>query len=748
MSGKLCPFCMRITTEAACTYCGKPTDYAGRAGHLPVGFVVHGKHPYVLGAALGQGGFGITYIALDMDSCERVAIKEYFPTFCAGRVDTSHVAPYQNQDEVYEKGKTRFLDEARLLKSLSDLKSVVNVLDFFEFNNSAYLVMEFLDGPSLKQQAAEKGKFPAKKFLRQIYPLMEDIEKMHQRGVIHRDIAPDNIILLPDGQLKLIDFGAARSFVGDKSMTVVVKKGFAPLEQYYSKGACAGTDVYALAATIYYCITGKVPTDSAEREGENKPLLSPTSLGADLTPEQEVALTKALEVHLKNRFQSVQAFLTALKSASAAKPAPSNPPPVKKAPPKPDPAPQPSAPPRPAPSYTPQSPSYTPPSPSYTPPSSSRTSSAPKPTRRRRRGGCLPVLLVIAGLAVLLFRCSDLRLDTLKDNYQHRDTSYTEYDEDPTEPPLENAVLAYGMPQQFTLDENGLLQTLTLYDMDSGKYTARVEFVFGENSRIETITCYVPDELKIQEQQYAYEDGILSYEIFNPNTSNKKIPMRNDDTVTLLFYESTVPSPLKISAYYPADGNYMLYLQSNTKTYFTLFFNEHGQLAFVGTQSQNDLHHWYNPDMTPGYKIRHAYEYQTYKGDITYFQKPDGKISSVAVYGSDGNPIPAEQFQLMNENDQIIVHGATERILQICLPGNVSTRRISGISVQLSCGSENIPPISIPSNELFVTDSGDVYLYLALPADVHTSIFKVTSGTVTINYKNQDPYTVSWYNNG
>lgn len=130
-------------------------------------------------------------------------------------------------------------------------------------------MMEFLDGSSLKNHAAQKGKFPAQEFLTKISPLMEDIHRMHQRGIIHRDIAPDNIILLPDGRLKLIDFGAARSFVGDSSMTVVVKKGFAPVEQYVSKSSSACTDVYALAATIYYCITGKVPMESAERQYNN-----------------------------------------------------------------------------------------------------------------------------------------------------------------------------------------------------------------------------------------------------------------------------------------------------------------------------------------------------------------------------------------------------------------------------------------------------------------------------------------------
>lgn len=308
VSSRLCPFCMRMAEGDTCPHCGKNMNYAGQPLHLPAGYVVSGKHPYVLGAALGQGGFGITYIALDMVTNTRVAIKEYFPTYCSGRTGNHAVTAYQNQEEIYLKGKERFLDEARTLKSLSDLDAIVDVLDFFEGNNTAYLVMEFLEGSSLKEYAAEHGKFPVQKFLNQITPLMEDVHRMHERGVIHRDIAPDNIILLPDGQMKLIDFGSARSYLGDKSMTVVVKKGFAPVEQYMSKGSSASTDVYALAATIYYCITGKVPPDSAERQYDDIPLVAPSVLGVDITATQEKALFHALEVQQKLRIQSVQEF--------------------------------------------------------------------------------------------------------------------------------------------------------------------------------------------------------------------------------------------------------------------------------------------------------------------------------------------------------------------------------------------------------------------------------------------------------
>jgi len=315
----LCPFCLKEVQEELCPYCGKEVTYNGDPMHLHPGYVLKGKHPYVFGAALGQGGFGITYIALDMQTNQRVAIKEYFPTYCAGRTDDLSVASYRGQEEEFRKGRDRFLDEARMVKSLSDLPSVVNILDFFEANNSAYLVMEFLEGRSLKDCVKQDGKFEVQKFLKQIRPLMADVEKMHQRGVIHRDIAPDNIIMLADGQLKLIDFGAARYFAGDKSMTIVVKKGFAPVEQYMRKGSNAATDVYALAATIYYCLTGMVLPDSVERQYGEAVYQAPTALGVALSGLQERALDKALQVDQKDRTQSVADLMKDLEKSSEAK---------------------------------------------------------------------------------------------------------------------------------------------------------------------------------------------------------------------------------------------------------------------------------------------------------------------------------------------------------------------------------------------------------------------------------------------
>lgn len=316
MQDKFCPYCLRRVQTDICPFCGNDVNYPGNPMQLPVGNVLDGQHPYVLGAALGQGGFGITYIALDTVSDNRVAVKEYFPTHCSGRNTDTTVQSYQGQEETFVKGKEQFLEEARTLQSLSDLQGVVNIADFFEANNTAYLVMEFLDGCSLKQYVEQIGRIPAQQFLHQLKPLLMDMEAMHRRGVVHRDIAPDNIMLLPDGSMKLIDFGAARSYLGDKSMTVMVKKGFAPVEQYLRKGSKPCTDVYALAATIYYCVTGIVPQDSAERQYGDEELRLPTACGAELTTQQEQALMRALEIQPKDRMQTISELMNALEQIS------------------------------------------------------------------------------------------------------------------------------------------------------------------------------------------------------------------------------------------------------------------------------------------------------------------------------------------------------------------------------------------------------------------------------------------------
>ena len=320
----LCPFCMRQIKDDArfCPHCGKDLSAATPPHHLPPGTVLRGK--YRLGAALGEGGFGITYVGLDTALDLRVAIKEFFPYGFVTRVGSvsSQVTEMSDQAKAafFQKGKTRFMQEARVLAKFSGARGIVDVRDFFEENKTAYIVMEYLDGVTLKQYLKERGTLSPEETLRLLTPVMESLKLLHRENVIHRDISPDNI-MLTDGEVKLLDFGAARSVDGDnKSLSVMLKPGYAPEEQYRSKGKQGPwTDVYALCATMYKCITD-VRLDESPDRLYNDTMKAPSALGVSISPAFEQALLKGLAVRAEDRWQTVDALLAALQAPTAEEP--------------------------------------------------------------------------------------------------------------------------------------------------------------------------------------------------------------------------------------------------------------------------------------------------------------------------------------------------------------------------------------------------------------------------------------------
>lgn len=308
-----CPHCMQKTQGLVCTHCHKEVHFTGKERHLPVGTVLRGKQEYILGASLGQGGFGITYIALNVATMERVAIKEYFPVFwCQRGEDGVNVSPTSKS---YEMGKQRFFQEAKNIYHFRELKTVVNVLEFFVQNNTCYIVMEYLDGESLESLVRRTGKLRASDLLEKLKPLMDDIDKMHRSipPVLHRDIAPDNIMMLSNGGVALLDFGSARSCQkDDNGMTKFVKQGYSPVEQYFKEGEQGPySDVYSIAATIYYALTGERPEDALKRQstvlgGKPDPLVPPRQKGASIQDYQEKALMDALELVSEKRTSSIK----------------------------------------------------------------------------------------------------------------------------------------------------------------------------------------------------------------------------------------------------------------------------------------------------------------------------------------------------------------------------------------------------------------------------------------------------------
>lgn len=307
-------------SDEECPFCGKAQKIEVPGHHLLPGTVLN--HKFLVGTALGEGGFGITYIGRDLNLDMKVAVKEYYPVGYVNRSNTISAEVQSSttggRKEFFEKGRENFLKEARILAKFSSEPGIVEVRDFFEENHTAYIVMEFLDGQDLKDYIQQKGFLPPEETVQMLLPVMQSLKKIHAQGLIHRDISPDNIRITENG-VKLMDFGAARtvSAAANKSLSVMLKPGYAPEEQYRSKGVQGPwTDVYALCATMYKCITGITPDDSTQRMYSDE-LKTPSVLGVRINEVWENALMKGLAVLQKDRYQSIDELINGFKGIEA-----------------------------------------------------------------------------------------------------------------------------------------------------------------------------------------------------------------------------------------------------------------------------------------------------------------------------------------------------------------------------------------------------------------------------------------------
>ncbi len=315
----ICLYCFGdLDASRVCMNCHrKADDTPSPPHHLPQRTVIGTQNRYLIGKALGEGGFGITYLAWDLQQGIKVAVKEYFPSGYVTRVAGNNqviINSKQNQ-AASNRGLKRFVEEARALAKIKNLSGVVNVRDFFTANSTAYIVMEFLDGMSLKKYLQRKGgKISVDEILTIMRPVMDSLTQVHKIGLIHRDISPDNILITKYNEVKLIDFGAAKYSNPDgRSLSIVLKQGFAPPEQYETHGEQGPwTDVYALGVTIYYAITGSLPPESIRLMMGKETLKRPSELGVSIAPGVENALMKALAVDKKKRFQDVQSMINGL----------------------------------------------------------------------------------------------------------------------------------------------------------------------------------------------------------------------------------------------------------------------------------------------------------------------------------------------------------------------------------------------------------------------------------------------------
>ena len=275
---------------------------------------MHISDNYIIDHVIGEGGFGITYCCTHVSNNEKVAIKEYFPGALAYRMDDTQVLPYAHQEALFEQGRRHFQTEASILAAFPLLSHIVNIKDILETNGTVYLVMEYIEGITLKQYISDNGPLAFDEFIELLYPVMQDLIQIHDKGLLHRDISPDNLILGTDNQLHLIDFGSAslKSTAANDHKTVILKSGYAPPEQYLPTGKLgAWTDVYGICATIYYTITGFPPTDALERlQGATLPSLTDH---APIRSWQAEVIYHGLQLASADRYQSIDALYQALR---------------------------------------------------------------------------------------------------------------------------------------------------------------------------------------------------------------------------------------------------------------------------------------------------------------------------------------------------------------------------------------------------------------------------------------------------
>lgn len=324
---RLCMGCMRELNQpmVMCPYCKfVMQQYKHPKNSLPLYEIINGK--YLVGKVIGAGGFGITYIGWDFYQSKRVCIKEYFPRAVAVRNPSA--TSYKEQISVslmyhgdstvmrtvtpeklrtyYKRGLAAYIREAEILSKFYMMPGIVSVRDFFYGNDTAYIVMEYIDGINMKEYAKSKG---GRLHPGELFGLLRDVLKalneVHKKDIIHRDISPDNIMITRDGKAKLIDFGASKDYEQAGKSPVMLKQGYAPLEQYDRNGNHGPwSDVYSMSASIYYLLTGiRIP--NARKRQEEDTVQSLRALGVPISERQDQAILTGLNLEIQGRYQTI-----------------------------------------------------------------------------------------------------------------------------------------------------------------------------------------------------------------------------------------------------------------------------------------------------------------------------------------------------------------------------------------------------------------------------------------------------------
>lgn len=315
---KFCYSCMRQLTDEkqnTCPHCGKPLGFSAAAPNvLPPGTVLQGR--FIIGKVLGSGGFGNTYIGWNNVLSCRVAIKEFFPRHMSVRNGDRRTISVSGatMQERYNQSLQSFLEEARRLAELGDIPGIPDVYGYFQENGTGYIVMEYLEGITVKQLLKDSGGRLEYDWSRQIIlSVLYTLKAIHRRGILHRDIAPDNIMITGDGIVQLIDFGVAKKKMDMAADPVIMlKAGYSPPEQY-ARNMPQGvyTDLYSVAASFYHMVTGRKPASALERMKQDTIQL-PSSYGIEIPQEAEMAMMMCLYLKPEYRLERAEDFMTAL----------------------------------------------------------------------------------------------------------------------------------------------------------------------------------------------------------------------------------------------------------------------------------------------------------------------------------------------------------------------------------------------------------------------------------------------------
>lgn len=317
---KRCLGCMELFGDefGICPHCGYIVGTSPEeATHIEPGSLLYDR--YIIGRVLGYGGFGVTYLGWDGKLEQKVAIKEYLPSEFSTRMPGQSQVTIFNGDrsEQFHDGLKKFVEEAKHLAKFQNEQGIVKIFDSFEENDTAYIIMEYLDGETLATYLKREKTISEDDAVAMLMPVMESLQTVHEEGLLHRDIAPDNIFITKTGEVKLIDFGASRyaTTSHSRSLTVIIKPGYSPEEQYRSMGDQGPhTDVYAVASTLYKMITGKTPPDAMERrakyENQNKDILEePHKIVKNISPNRENAILNAMNVRVEDRTPNIGQFI-------------------------------------------------------------------------------------------------------------------------------------------------------------------------------------------------------------------------------------------------------------------------------------------------------------------------------------------------------------------------------------------------------------------------------------------------------